>query len=198
MTLKVEIGGSDIGDAILVAAAVVQAVGSVAAIIAVGVFGHLDRVASRREAMSDRVGGLAALIFRAEELVKRSYDILAEEGWGGYPRMVSEWGADAKERGRCAAALKAIPLHELQNWELVRAVMEMIEALARNEAQTNAFIESNRLVILYEAFGPPDTSELASGVNMAAEAAARLHNQAHFWSSRKAAHKHRIKPRIVA
>lgn len=197
MTLKVEIGGNDIGDAILVAAAVVQAVGSVAAILIAVWISHRDRKEVRREAMSDRVSGLAALIFKSEEMIKKPYDIMDVEGWAGYKRMVREWVEDARTRTQCVEALRAIPTHELQSWELVSAVMEMIEALAAIERSVDHFIAENRLTILYEAFGPPVLGDLAPAVNLAAEASARIHNQAHKWSSDKRARRKTIRPRIV-
>ncbi|WP_312598204.1 hypothetical protein [Brevundimonas sp.] len=197
MTLKVEIGGNDIGDAIVVAAAVVQAVGSIAAILIAVWISHRDRKEIRREAMSDRVSGLAALIFKAEHLVKGGYVVLTELGWAGQVVLRKEWREQETDRERCAAALRAIPLHELQNWELVSAVMEMEQALRMIEPATTAFLESNRLSSLYDRDIPPDPSGLAPAVNLAAEAAARIHNQAHRWSADKRARKHSIGPRVV-
>ena len=200
MDLKLEIGGNDIGDAIVVGAAVVQAIGSVAAILAAYFLARHDRSETRRLQSSGRVSALAVIIFRSENLLREAWDRLEDQGLQGYFEVFSTepWRERCRLRDRCLQALEAIPLHELEDWDLVSAVFEMIEALSTG---FDALQEVQRLNAasrgFSEEFYKPDLSPLRGPVNLAAEASARVHNVAHRFSGNSEARKRRITANLV-
>lgn len=200
MTLRVEIGGGDIGDYILIGAAVVQAVGSVAAIVAAILIARHDRAEALRAETAARVSGLAAIIFRAEDIVRKPWDEIEQDSWIGWARFFDEEVIPDWERRReqCLTALQAIPLHELQDWDLVSATLEMIEALIAVEPLIQRIRASNSPWVRPAGDGEVKVDGLASVVNLAAQAAARVHHVGHRSSHDRRARKTSFKPRYVA
>jgi hypothetical protein len=188
----------DLSDWIVVGAAVVQAVGSVAAIIAATLIARHDRIEGRRLGLQSRNSALAAVISRAEDTLRESYDQLVAENGHAYGQVFGQtYGKNVRTLEQCLKILRAVPAHELGDWELVSAVFDMEEALVSGHAALEKIRAENKAVLMYPDMGRVNATPLEDPVNLAAEAVARIHNSAHRLSKPKRANKYRITPRYV-
>lgn len=200
MPFPVEIVSShqDLSDWIVVGAAVVQAVGSVAAIVAAVFLARHDRLEGQRLAAQGRVSALAAIMSKAEETIRKPYTALSEEGSEAYARIFGAQYADTlRQLDRCLNILRAVPAYELGNWDLASAVVEMEEALTIGRDALEQVRADNQGLKMYPAYGKPQLGPLERPVNLAAEATARIHQAAHRLSASAKAKGMKITPAYV-
>lgn len=200
MPFPIEIVSSrqDLSDWIVVGAAVVQAVGSVAAIIAAVLLARHDRLEGLRLAAQGKVSALAAIMSKAEETIRKPYTALSEEGSEAYARIFGAQYADTlRQLDRCLNILRAVPVYELGNWDLASAVVEMEEALTIGREALEQVRADNQGLKMYPAYGKLQLGPLERPVNLAAEANARVHQAAHRLAASRRARRMKITPAYV-
>ena len=202
MSLPVEIVGkaTDLSDWFVIAAAWAQALLSAGAILAAYFLGKHDRDERIRQTSQAHVSALAVIIFRAEAVLREPWDaISANRGFGFIETMTgAAWDERARQGVRCAAALADIPLHELGDWELVSAVLEMRESLDAGMPVLRDMRVGNQSVHMYPDQARIDLGALQVPLNLAGRAAARIHTRAHKLSSNPEAKKMVISPTVVS
>jgi hypothetical protein len=201
MPFPVEIVGSrqDLSDWIVVGAAVVQAVGSVAAIIAAVLISRHDRLEGQRLAALGRVTALAAIMSKSEDSIRVPYNSLSVEGGAAFGRVFgAPYQDNLRKLDRCLTLLRAVPAHELGSWELASAVVEMEEALTTGkEALETIRVENPGLAVYPHNDDDLDLAQLVDPVNLAAEALARVHQASHRLSKSPRARRFQITPAYV-
>lgn len=200
MPLSVSLGSTakDVTDWITASAAVIQAVGSILAIIGAALITNHDRKESTREATSRRVSALAVVIFRSEDALRKPYDQLHANGGLAYSDVFgNQHDKNARTIEQCLKILREIPVHELGDWDLVSAVVDMEEALVTGRRALDTIRAENKAAKFYPDMADIDLSKLIAPVNLAAEAAARIHQAAHTNSRQRKARRYRVKPAVV-
>ncbi len=185
-------------DVWVVVAAWVQAVGSIAAIIAAFLITNHDRHETARMARDQRISALASIIFKGDDLLRNLYTDMTAAGEAARSTVLTQdrTGELGDAIGRVQAVLGAVPLHEL-DWELARAVMEMQQALANGHSAIREILSAG----FYDAFGSSPTEikyeKFRASVNLAGKAVARVGQAAHRNSKDQRARKYRITAQIV-
>lgn len=200
MSIPIEIVGrsQDISDWIVIGAAVAQAVGSVAAILAAIWVTNHDRAETRRAQRDKQISALASVLFKAEGTLRGPYEKMTAEPPARFGEVFAgeAWEANLRNLQRCQRIIGGIPVHELE-WELASAVMEMEDALAVGIVELNTIHAGNRAALVYPDMAHVDVSGLRGPVNAAAAASARIHQLAHSNSRNRKVRKYRIGPATV-
>lgn len=190
---------NDLTDWLIVIAALIQAVGSVAAIAAAVLLTRHDRKEGVRMATQQRISALAVIMSRAEDTIRPPYVEVSARGGAAYSEFFGDraFAKSIRALSQCQRILASVPVYELGDWELASAVIDMEEALVTGKAALEQIKASNLGAILYPDMANIDLTALVAPVNLAAGAMARVHQAAHRYSSSKMARKSRITPNLV-
>lgn len=180
MALPIEIVGkaNDWSDWLAVAAALLQAVLSGAAIVAAGLITNHDRRETIRTQRQQRSDALAAVLFDANVAISQPYRHSIGYPFLKYPDVFRgpAWATNERRRHRCLRILRQVPIHELES-NIANAVLLMEEALVEAEPIFEAINKGYPEAVLYPDQAQVDLSVLKSPVNLAARAWALVEDE---------------------